>query len=187
LDHIVKDGHRAADIIGGIRAIFRKGDGARGPVDANALIREVLTLADAEIHNGRVSVRTRLADGTPGVLGSQVLGDRVQLQLVLRNLITNAVEAMSAITDRERVLNIESAITPSGMRITVTDTGEGIDAANVDRIFQTFFTTKSQGMGMGLSICRSIIESHDGKLSASRAHPHGSTFEVLLPVARTGE
>ena len=182
LDNIVKDGHRAADIIGGIRAIFRKGDGSRGPVDVNALIREVITLADSEIHNGRVLVRTQLADGTPGVLG-----DRVQLQLVFRNLITNAVEAMSAITDRERVLNIESAITPSGMRIAVTDSGEGIDAANMDRIFQTFFTTKSQGMGMGLSICRSIIESHDGKLSASRAHPHGSTFEVLLPVARTGE
>jgi signal transduction histidine kinase len=178
LDHIVKEGHRAADVIGGIRAIFRKGDGARAPVDVDELIREVLTLTHAEILNGKVSVRTRLVDETPGVLG-----DRVQLQLVFRNLIVNAVEAMSATTDRERALSIESTTLPAGVRITVTDTGEGIDAENIDRIFQTFFTTKSHGTGMGLSICRSIIESHGGKLSASRSHPHGSTFEIILPIA----
>lgn len=181
LDDIVKEGHRASDIIDGIRAIFRKGDGARGQVDVNELIGEVLTLTDGEIHNGQISVRTKLVNEAPGVLG-----DRVQLQLVFRNLVMNAVEAMSSITDRERVLNIESTITPSGVRIAVTDTGEGIDAANMNRIFQTFFTTKSDGMGMGLSICRSIIESHGGKLSALHAHPHGSTFEIILPVARIG-
>jgi signal transduction histidine kinase len=184
LDQIVKEGHRAADIIGGIRAIFRKGDGARAPVDVNELISEVLTLTDAEIRNGQVAVRTKLVDDarvreTPGILG-----DRVQLQLVFRNLIMNAIEAMSSVTDRERTLSIESATEPSGVRITVTDTGEGIDTANMDRIFQTFFTTKSHGTGMGLPICRSIIESHGGKLSASRAHPHGSVFEIVLPVGR---
>ena len=112
-----------------------------------------------------------------------MLGNRVQLQLVLRNLITNAVEAMSAVTDRARVLHITSQRAPSGVRIAVTDSGTGIDPENVDRVFDTFFTTKSYGMGMGLSICRSIVEAHGGRLSASSAHPHGSMFEVVLPAA----
>ena len=141
-------------------------------------MREILGLTQGEIQNGRVAVRTELADGLPGVLGN-----RVQLQLVLRNLITNAVEAMSAVTDRARVLHITSQRTPSGVRIAVTDSGTGIDPDNVDRVFDTFFTTKSHGMGMGLSICRSIVEAHGGRLSASSAHPHGSMFEVVLPAA----
>jgi hypothetical protein len=97
--------------------------------------------------------------------------------------VSNAVEAMSAVTDRARVLHITSQRTPSGVRIAVTDSGTGIDPDNVDRVFDTFFTTKSHGMGMGLSICRSIVEAHGGRLSASSAHPHGSMFEVVLPAA----
>jgi signal transduction histidine kinase len=106
------------------------------------------------------------------------------LQLVFRNLIVNAVEAMSSVTDRERVLRIKSAIVPSGVRITVADSGTGIDPQSIDRIFHTFFTTKAHGMGMGLSICRSIVEAHGGKLSASPSHPYGSIFEIDLPAAK---
>jgi len=176
LDQIVKDGHRANDTIEGIRAIFRKGEERRAPLDVNKLIGEVLLLTRTEIQNGRASVRTELINELPNVVGN-----RVQLQLVFRNLIVNAVEAMSSVTDRERVLHIKSAIIPSGVRIAVADSGAGIDRESIDRIFDMFFTTKSHGMGMGLSICRSIIEAHGGKLSASPSHPYGSIFEVDLP------
>jgi signal transduction histidine kinase len=179
LDQIVKDGHRASDTIEGIRAIFRRGEERRAPVDVNELIGEVLLLTRAEIQNERISVRTELLNDLPNVVG-----DRIQLQLVFRNLIVNAVEAMSSVIDRQRVLHIKSAIIPSGVRLTVTDSGIGIDQDSTDRIFDTFFTTKSHGMGMGLSICRSIVEAHGGKLSASRSHPYGSIFEIELPAAK---
>ena len=182
LSRIVRDGHRAADVITNIRAIFHKGDEARASLDVNELVREILGLTQGEIQNTRVAVRTELADELPGVLGN-----RVQLQLVFRNLITNAVEAMSAVTDRARVLRITSQRTPSGVRISVADSGTGIEPDKVDRIFDTFFTTKSHGMGMGLAICRSIVEAHGGRLSASPALPHGSMFEVVLPAAGPGE
>jgi C4-dicarboxylate-specific signal transduction histidine kinase len=178
LNRIVKDGHRASDIIGSIRGIFRKGDEGRAPLNVNDLIREILRLTQGEIQNGRVSVETDLTDALP-----EVLGNRVQLQLVFRNLITNAVEAMSSVGDRQRMLRISSGRTPSGVRIAVADCGSGIDSEDLDRIFHTFFTTKSQGMGMGLSICQSIVEAHGGELSASPAQPHGAVFEVVLPAA----
>ena len=182
LDQIVKDGHRASDIIGGIRAIFRKREERRAPLNVNELIGEVLRLTRAEIQSERISVRTELLNDLP-----DIMGDRVQLQLVFRNLIVNAVEAMSSVTDRERVLHIKSALTPSGVRIAVEDSGTGIDQENMDHIFDTFFTTKSHGMGMGLSICRSIVEAHGGTLSASRSHPCGSIFEIDLPAAKTDD
>ena len=135
------------------------------------------------LQNERVSVRTELVNELPNVLGN-----RVQLQLVFRNLIMNAVEAMSSVTDRERVLHIRSEIfKPSGVLIAVADSGTGIDPESIDRIFDTFFTTKSHGMGMGLSICRSIVEAHGGRLSASPPLPHGSIFEIVLPAAEHDE
>jgi len=179
LDQIVKDGHRASDVIEGIRAIFRKGEEQLAPLDVNELIGDVLRLTRAEIQNEQISVRTELPNALPNVVGN-----RVQLQLVFRNLIVNAVEAMSFVTDRERVLHIISAITPSGVRIAIVDSGTGIDRDSIDRIFDTFFTTKSHGMGMGLSICRSIVEAHGGTLSASPSHPYGSIFEIQLPAAK---
>jgi signal transduction histidine kinase len=179
LDQIVKDGHRASDTIEGIRAIFRKGDEQRAPLDVNELIGEVLRLTHGEIQNGRVSVQTQLINDLPNVMGN-----RVQLQLVFRNLIVNAVEAMSSVADRARMLHIISAVTPSGVQIAVEDSGTGIDRESIDRIFDMFFTTKSHGMGMGLSICQSIIEAHGGKLSVSPSHPYGSIFEVDLPAAK---
>ena len=125
---------------------------------------------------GEFSVQTELNSELP-----KVLGHRIQLQLVFRNLIMNAVEAMSSVTDRGRVLNISSETKPPGVRIAVADSGTGIDPESMDRIFHAFFTTKSQGTGMGLSICQSIVEAHGGQLSASRSHPHGSIFEIVLP------
>lgn len=182
LNRVVKDGHRAGDIIESIRAIFMKSDEGRAPLDVNELIRDVLTLTHGVIQKGHVSVESELTNELPNVLGN-----RVQLQLVVRNLIVNAVEAMNSVSDRGRVLQIRSEIKPSGMRIAVTDSGMGIDPESADRIFHTFFTTKSHGMGMGLSICRSIVEAHGGQLSASPSHPHGSMFEIVLPVAKLGE
>jgi signal transduction histidine kinase len=179
LDQIVKDGHRASDVIDGIRAIFRKGEEQWAPLDVNELIGDVLRLTRAEIQNEQISVRTELLSDLPNVMGN-----RVQLQLVFRNLIVNAVEAMSSVTDRERLLHIKSTIMPSGVRIAVADSGTGIEQEIIGRIFDTFFTTKSHGMGMGLSICRSIVEAHGGKLSASLPHPYGSIFEIDLPAAK---
>jgi signal transduction histidine kinase len=179
---IVKDGHRASDIIESIRAIFRKSDEGRVPLDVNELVRDVLMLMQGELQNGRVSVQTELASELPSVLGNPV-----QLQLVFRNLILNAVEAMSSVTDRGRVLHIRSEMKPFGARIAVADSGTGIEPERMDRIFDTFFTTKSHGMGMGLSICRSIVQAHGGQLSASSSYPHGSIFEIVLPAANLGE
>ena len=159
LDQIVKDGHRAGDIIEGIRSIFRKREERRAPLNVNELIGEVLRLTRAEIQSERISVRTELLNDLP-----DIMGDRVQLQLVFRNLIVNAVEAMSSVTDGERVLHIKSEITPAGVRMAVEDSGTGIDQENIDHIFDMFFTTKPHGMGMGLSICRSIVETHGGTL-----------------------
>ncbi len=183
LNRVVKDGHRASGIIGSIRAIFRKGDAGRAPLDVNDLIQEVLSHTHNELRNKRVSTRTELGKGLP-----KVMGNRVQLHLVLRNLIMNAVEGMSSITDRERVLHIRSeTFTPPGVLVAVADSGTGIDPESIDRIFDAFFTTKPHGMGMGLSICRSIVESHGGRLSAARHLPHGSIFEIVLPAAEHGE
>jgi signal transduction histidine kinase len=179
LAFMVEEGHRASDIVGGICALFRKGDHGKAAVDVNELIREMLRLLRAELHTGRVSVRAELLNELPNVSAN-----RVQLQLVFRNLITNAIEAMGSVTDRERVLRVRSQIfKPSGVLVGVTDSGTGIDPNSMNRIFDAFFTTKAHGMGMGLSICRSIVEAHGGQLSASRAHPHGSTFEITLPAA----
>jgi signal transduction histidine kinase len=180
LKRMVKDGHRAGDVIASIRSIFRKGDDGKVPLDVNELIREVLGLVQRELSNGRISVRTELFDGLP-----KVMANRVQLQLVFRNLISNAIEAMSSVTDRRRVLRVSSEISKSSsVLVAVEDSGTGIDPKDKDRIFDAFFTTKSHGMGMGLSICRSIVEAHGGQLSASPAHPHGSVLEVSLPAAK---
>src|SRR5262245_9605149 len=183
LQRIVRDGHRVGDVIGSIRAIFRKGDREKVPLNVNELIWEVLRLVQAELNDVQVSVRTELLDELPNVLAN-----RVQLQLVFRNLFMNAIDAMSSVTDRGRVLQVRSEIfKPSGVLVAVTDSGTGIDPKSKDRIFEAFFTTKSHGMGMGLSICRSIVEAHDGHLSASPAHPHGSIFEIVFPAAKPGD
>jgi PAS domain S-box-containing protein len=177
LKRIVNDGHRASDVIASTRAMFQKGQRERTPVDINALIGEVLALLHGELESHRVLLQINLHDALP-----EVMAERVQLQQVLLNLIMNAVDAMSSVADRERRLTIRSEQHVSDdVSIAVEDSGAGIDPDHTDRIFEAFFTTKPHGMGMGLSICRSIIEAHGGKLWAAPRSPHGTVFHVQLP------
>jgi PAS domain S-box-containing protein len=182
LKRIVDEGHRAGAVITGIRSMFRKDTDERSPVSVNELISEVLAVVHGELDSHQVSLQTELRDGVPPVLAEQT-----QLRQVILNLVMNAVDAMNSVTDRGRVLTVRSEADGSdNVRITLEDTGTGIDPNHMDRIFEAFFTTKARGMGMGLSICRSIIESHGGQLSVSSRSPHGSTFSVKLPTAASG-
>lgn len=181
LERIIREGNRASQVSHDIRAMFKNDGQERASLDVNQLIREVLALLDSELRSGQVLVQTELV---PEPLPA--LADRVQLQQVIANLITNAMEAMSTVSDRARILRLTSAISkPDGVLISVEDSGPGIDRENLDRVFHPFFTTKLQGMGMGLAICRSIVESHSGNLSASAAYPHGAVFRVVLPIEMT--
>jgi signal transduction histidine kinase len=177
LERIVHEGHRADQVIAGIRSMFKKGEQAKAPHNVNDILREVLTLVHGEVESHQVSVRTELEQELP-----QVLVDRVQLQQVILNLIMNALEAMSSQEVRARVLHLRSEIVePSSVMLSVRDTGTGIDKDNIDRIFEAFYTTKPTGMGLGLAICRSIVEAHGGSLSAARDYPHGSVLQLVLP------
>jgi C4-dicarboxylate-specific signal transduction histidine kinase len=177
LKRVVDATHHTSEVIDSIRSMFKNEGQAKVLLDVNELIREALTLERTEVENQHVSICTELSAELP-----QIPANQVQLRQVIVNLITNAVDAMSTVINRARVLRIKTEVRKlDGVLITVEDSGPGIDPQNVDRIFDTFFTTKSQGMGMGLSICRSIIESHDGHLSVAAAQPHGSIFHVSLP------
>ena len=177
LQRVVSDGHRASQLIGTIRSMFKKDGQKKAPVDVNQLIQEVLGLMQGELQNQQVSLQTELE-----VQPIQVLGDRVQLQQVILNLITNAIDAMGSVTERPRVLRVRSETNEfDAVVVTVEDSGAGIDPKSTDRIFDTFYTTKSHGMGIGLAICRSIIEAHGGGISASPGNPHGTVFQVVLP------
>ncbi len=179
VNQIVSDGHRASEVVASIRGLFKKDEHAKVLLDVNAVIREVLELLHGELSSKRVSVRIKLSRNLP-----QVLADHVQLQQVILNLVTNAIEAMSNNAVGSRVLNVNSKSgQPNEVIIAVEDSGPGIEAKDLDRIFDAFFTTKSQGMGMGLSICRSIVESHRGRVWATGRRPHGSIFYVTLPGA----
>jgi PAS domain S-box-containing protein len=177
LKRIVNDGHRAGKVISGVRTLFKKNVQARGPIDVNDLMREVLTLERGELESRHVMVETELGQ-IP-----QVIADRAQLQQVFLNLVTNALDAMGAISDRPRVLRLRTErCEPGKIMVTVHDSGPGIEKKNINRIFEPFFTTKSNGTGMGLSICRSVVESHGGQLMASHGHPHGAVFQIVLPL-----
>jgi len=174
---ISQEGHRASQIVTRIRALIKKVPPSRTLVDLNGLIGEIVALCRHETVLKGVSVKLDLCHPLP-----VVLGDKVQLQQVLLNLVMNALEAMDPVLDRPRVLTISSALEGSHeIRVSVADTGTGIDESLGDRMFSAFHTTKSGGMGMGLSISRSIIEAHEGRLLASRQLPHGSVFHFLLP------
>jgi predicted ATPase/signal transduction histidine kinase len=177
LSHMVRDAERAGGVIRGLRALAKKSGPQVAKLDINDAIREVLTLTRSELQRHGVAVRTEpSADDRPA------FGDRVQLQQVLLNLIMNAVESMSAVTDRPKMLTITSEpIEPDGLLVAVEDTGTGIDPAIADRIFDSFITTKPEGMGMGLSICRSIIAAHGGRISASPRVPYGTVFRFTVP------
>ena len=173
---IVRDGNRASEVIGRIRALVGKTDTAKERLDVNRAIREVVVLAQGEVRRARVALRTELARELP-----PVLGDRVQLQQVMLNLITNGIEAMSAVADRPRELIIRTERgDDDDVRISVQDSGVGLDAESAKRIFDAFYTTKSGGMGMGLSISRSIVEAHGGRLGAVPHDGPGATFQFTL-------
>jgi C4-dicarboxylate-specific signal transduction histidine kinase len=175
ITEIVNDGSRASAIISRIRALLMKGVPDRTKLDINQVIQEVARLLRHELTRSRVSLRTDLAPDLP-----YVLGDRVQLQQVMLNLIMNGIDAMSVITDRPRELLIQSAKHSQGVLIQVQDSGAGIDPGQADRIFEPFFTDKPEGIGMGLSISRSIVESHGGRLWAVPG-ASGALFEFTLP------
>jgi signal transduction histidine kinase len=176
---VIADGHRASEVIGRIRALAKKAPPRRNWVDINDTLREVLLLAQSEVERYRVSVRTQLHEGLPAVRG-----DRIQLQQVMLNLLTNAIEAMSWVGEGPRELWVETARGESaeGLVITVRDSGPGFDPTSLDRLFDAFYTTKPDGLGMGLAISRLIVESHGGRLWATRNAPTGATFQFTLPV-----
>jgi PAS domain S-box-containing protein len=179
VDWIIKEGNRASEVIRRVRALANKTDVEKVPLDVNDVVKEVIALVQRELLSHRVSLRMELAPALP-----MILGDRVQLQQVIINLVMNGIEAMQSVTDRPRELVIQSGQDETHrVLVTVTDTGVGISANNADRLFNAFFTTKSSGMGMGLSICRSIMEAHGGRLWATGNIPHGATFQFTLPVS----
>jgi PAS domain S-box-containing protein len=178
VEWIIDDGNRASEVIRRVRALANKTEIEKVPLDVNEIIREVITLVQRELISHRVSLRMELAPALP-----TVLGDRVQLQQVIINLVMNGIEAMQSVTDRPRELVVRSGQDQPGQALmSVADCGVGIAAENVDRLFNPFFTTKSGGMGMGLSICRSIMEAHGGRLWATATMPHGAMFQFTLPV-----
>jgi signal transduction histidine kinase len=178
LEWIVNEGNRASEVIRRVRALANKTDIEKVPLDIDDVIKGVIALVQREMDNHRVSLRTDFASALP-----MIRGDRVQLQQVIINLLMNGIEAMQSVTDRPRKLVIRSHRDEKRrVQVTVTDSGVGISAENADRLFNAFFTTKPSGMGMGLSICRSIIEAHGGRLWATPNVPHGATFQFALPV-----
>src|SRR5467141_5285143 len=176
LSLIVKEGNRAGEVVGRIRDLIKKAPPRKDAVEINDAILEVIALTRTEAANNTVSVRTQLAEGLP-----RVQGDRVQLQQVLLNLIINAIEAMRDVGEKERELLISSGNEPDGVSVEVRDSGPGFAPADLDRVFEAFYTTKPSGLGLGLSICRSIIEAHNGQLWASPNVPRGAIFRFIAP------
>src|SRR5579862_1728490 len=178
LEEIVADGNRASAIVTRIRGFIKKEPAEKNRVDINDVIQEVLALADRELYENRVRLERQLTQALP-----LVLADRVQMQQVLLNLIMNGIEAMIAVTNEPRSLWVESRVDESGdILVAVRDSGTGL-GSGADRIFTPFFTTKANGMGMGLSISRSLVESHGGRLWATPNFPIGAVFSFTLPVS----
>ena len=179
VEWIIDDANRASEVIRRVRALANKSDVEKAPLDINDVVKEVIALVQGELVSHRVSLRMEFANALP-----VVPADRVELQQVVINLVMNGIEAMQSVTDRPRELLIRSLQDETQqVLVSVTDCGVGISAENADRLFNAFFTTKANGMGMGLSICRSIIEAHGGRLWASANLPHGATFQFTLPVS----
>jgi len=178
LNRIFANGNRASEVIGRIRALINKAPPSKDAVEINEAILEVIALTRGEVLKNDVSVQTQLAEDLP-----PIQGDRVQLQQVILNLIINAVEAMRCVSEGARELLIRTGKDASGgVLVVVQDSGPGVSPESFDRLFDAFYTTKPSGMGMGLSICRSIIEAHDGRLWAVPHDGPGATFQFTLPI-----
>jgi signal transduction histidine kinase len=181
LAQIVEDGMRAGDIVDGIRALFKKTPSRKEHLDINAAIRGVMELTRGEVVKSGVLVQTDLAQGLP-----LIECDRVQFQQVILNLIMNAVEAMSGVDEKTRELFINTRQAESnGVLVGVRDSGPGLTPAILERVFDAFYTTKSSGLGMGLSICRSIVEAHGGRLWVTGHTPRGAFFQFTIPARPT--
>ncbi len=172
----IRDGERASEVIARLRALFTKKTTTTGSIDLNEATREVVALSMSELQHQRVAVRLEAADDLP-----PVKGDRVQLQQVILNLLLNASDAMSTVEDRPRELVIATSSDGADVHVNVRDTGIGFDAGDPDRLFDAFYTTKPTGMGIGLSVSRSIMELHNGRLWATRNRGPGATFSFSIP------
>src|SRR3984893_13184454 len=180
-ERVLRNGHRAGDVIKSVRALVRKSTSRMMQLDINGMIAEILDLMRPEIRRHEVVLSTELL---PSV--EPVWADRDQIEQVVVNLIMNAIEAMSLVVDRPRALRISSEGDGDNVLVAISDSGSGIELSKLDQIFDAFITTKPEGMGMGLSICRSILESHRGRIWASRNWPHGSILRFTLPAAKIG-
>jgi C4-dicarboxylate-specific signal transduction histidine kinase len=177
VEWIIDDSDRASEVIKRVRALAKKTSIEKSPLDLNDVVREAMALVQRELTSHGVSLRMELASDLP-----PIFGDRIQLQQVMINLVMNGIEAMQQAADRRRELKIRSGQDGTGqVFLSVTDCGVGITPEEAERMFAPFFTTKQGGMGMGLSICRSIVEAHEGRLSASRNEGAGATFRFTLP------
>jgi C4-dicarboxylate-specific signal transduction histidine kinase len=176
LARITKDGNRAADVVTRIRALAKKSSIQMTKIDLNEIVSSVIAVTRNEIERNRIALRTVLDDDLP-----TVRGDRVQLQQVLLNLIMNALEAMTASETRD-LLVCSSFPGAKNVLVSVCDTGLGLETQKIDRLFEAFYTTKPNGMGMGLAICRSIMRTHGGRLTARANEPRGTIFDVELPI-----
>ena len=177
VEDMISDARRASEVIHSIRTLSKKTDAEKVPLDINDVIREGSRLVQREAITHGASLRLELAPELPSILG-----DRVQLQQVIINLVINAIQAMASVTDRPRILLIRSQQSEDGrVLVAVRDSGTGIEAKSVNKLFKAFFTTKPSGMGMGLSICRTIIEAHSGQVSAANNSGPGATFQLILP------
>jgi PAS domain S-box-containing protein len=180
LKNIVRDGHRASDVVQSVKTMFSGNDQEGTLVDANEIVRDTIALLRDDLEAANVTVDLELYAGL-----LPVYGHRGQLQQIVSNIITNATDAMRAVGDRKRLLQVKSTIVETTrILISFEDCGTGIDTKNLERIFDPFFTTKPQGMGMGLAICRSIVEAHGGSLTVSPGVSHGSVFQIALPFAK---
>jgi signal transduction histidine kinase len=178
VEAIIRDGTRASGVLVRIRGLLRRGERLRERSDINDVVREVIALSDGELRRNVVSLRTEMPGDLP-----PVVVDRILLQQVILNLMMNAVEAMRAVSDRARVLRIRTEEQPSGsIVVLVQDSGVGLDPKHSSRMFEAFYTTKAEGIGMGLAISRSIIEAHGGRLWAVANDGPGSTFCFTLPI-----
>jgi signal transduction histidine kinase len=179
IEDMISDSHRASEVIRRLRALSRETDPEHGPVDLNEVVRETLPLIRRELATHQISLKLDLAPVLP-----LVSGDKLQLQQVAINLITNAIQSMSQVTERARDLVVRTALDNGTVLLAVSDSGTGISPENMQKLFTAFFTTKPTGMGMGLSICCSIIDAHRGRIQASNNAGRGATFECVLPIEK---